>query len=233
MKIETISKFYQTYRLYIFPGIVALSSLILVLFVIYPQTIKLINNQQVQGEVLSRSNFLEAKAQALESYDFEDLNKKVNFAVGSYPTEKDFVFSINLLQGLISQSGFNVISLNLGSNSGQNSDLQSYNLRVQVQGPIILFPTLLSRIENSPRIMKVSTIEVNSEKDPQKATADLVVDVYYSSAPKEFGNINSELPELSPEDEAVISKLAKSGTSILQPPISSQIGPRGKENPFE
>lgn len=233
MKTEAISKFYQTYRLFIFPGIVTLSSLVLIIFVIYPQTAKLITNQQVQGEILNKSKFLEAKAQVLESYDSEDLNRKVNFAIGAYPTEKDFVFSISLLQGLISQAGFNVVALNLGSNSAQDPNLQSYNLRAQIEGPVLLLPTLLSRIENSPRLMKVSNIEINSERDPQKATVDLSVDVFYSSAPKEFGNIDSELPELTQKDEDVISKLAKSGTSVLQPTNPSRLGPRGKDDPFE
>ena len=46
MKKEDLIKFYTAYRAYIFPAGVALASIFLILFVIYPQTVKLFNNQK-------------------------------------------------------------------------------------------------------------------------------------------------------------------------------------------
>src|SRR3989338_8423415 len=91
MKKAEILKFYLNYRLYLFPAIVALSSLILIILVIYPVAVKLITNSKVEGEILSKSKFLETKAQALDSLDQVDLDRKVNFALGSLPTDNDFV----------------------------------------------------------------------------------------------------------------------------------------------
>jgi len=53
-----------------------------------------------------------------------------------------------------------------------------------------------------------------------------------SSAPSEFGSVDSPLPELSEKDEEVITKLAKGGTALPAPQVTV-LGPRGKENPFE
>lgn len=234
MNKEAISKYYQQYKLYVFPAIVALSSLILIIFVIYPQTIKLLANQKVQGEITNKSKFLEAKAQTLESYDSSDLNQKVDSVLGAYPAEKDFVSALSLLQNLTAQSGFSATSISLGTGSAKNAGVESYNIKLDILGPIVQLPTLLSNIENSPRLMKVSSVETSIGKDSESATISLNVEVLYSSAPQIPGSIDSPLQELSQQDEEVIAKLARVGSNeIISKPPTTQLGPRGKANPFE
>lgn len=233
IKQEAVSKFYLNYRLYIFPAVVALSSLILIIFVIYPQTVKLITNQQVQQQIANKSTFLETKAQVLENYDPEDLNRKVAFTLSSYPTDKDFASALALLQNLTSQSGFNTVSIVLGSSISKEAGDKSYNLKLDILGPPILLPNLLSRIEDSPRLIRVSGVETTVGRDPQGAIISLSVDVLYSSAPTEFGSVDSPLPELSQKDEEILVKLARLDTLVSQPTTTTQLGPRGKANPFE
>lgn len=240
VKKEEILKFYHDYRFYIFPAIVALSSLILIIFVIYPQALKLITNQIIGKEISNKLKFLEVKAQTLESYDPADLNRKVNFALGSYPTDKDFVSAMDVLQNLTSQSGFNVISMSLGLNSSKSTGVQSYNLKLDILGPSTQLSILLSNIESSPRLMRVSSVETAVGKDPQVATISLNIDVLYSSAPKEFGSVDSPLPELSDADEEGIAKIARASSTERTSenlPITTEplgpLGPRGKSNPFE
>ncbi len=238
MKKDEIIKLYQAQRLYIFPSLVALASLILIILVIYPQTIKLITNQKVKGEIFNKSQFLEAKAQSLESYDPTDLNRQVNFAVGSYPTDRDFVSALALLQSLTLQSGFSITSMSLenASSKGQNAQSQSYNIKIDILGPSPLLPTLFSKIENSPRLMRVSSVELTSGKDSQGAAVSLTVEVLYSSAAGGLGSNDSPLPQLSQKDEEVIAKLAKLGPPVRSQQTTAQsvqLGPRGKANPFE
>lgn len=231
MKKEEVSKFYLKYRLYIFPAVVALSSLILIISVIYPQVAKLLANQKVETEIINKSKFLEAKAQTLESLNQEELSKKVDFAVTAFPTDKDFVTAINLLQSLTAQSGFNTVSMSLGTASSKTGNVQSYSFRVDLLGPTALLPTLLNRIESTPRLIRVSSIETSINKNAQASTISLNLDVLYSSAPTGFGSIDSPVVELSEKDEEVIVKLARSATTAQ--PITSSLGPRGKANPFE
>src|SRR3989304_7777764 len=98
MKKEILIKFYTTYRLYIFPAVVGLSSLFLIVFAIYPQVIALINNQKLFGELIDQSKFLEAKADTLESYDENDLARKVNLVIPAYPQDNDFGRILDVLQ---------------------------------------------------------------------------------------------------------------------------------------
>lgn len=236
IKTDAVSKFYFSYRLYIFPIIVGLSSLILIIFVVYPQTVKLIQNQKKEAESVNKYKFLEVKAQTLDSLDLEDLNRKVSFAINAYPTDKDFVSAFALLQNLTTQSGFNTLSISLGSGISKEAGGKSYNLKLDVLGPSSLLPMLLSNIENSPRLIRVSSVEAAAiGKDPKGVNISLSVDLLYSSALADFGSTDSHLPELSQQDEEAVAKLVRASvlpSTKTTTPIGP-VGPRGKENPFE
>lgn len=234
MSRETISKFYLTYRLYIFPAVVALSSLILIIFVIYPQVSKLIANQKVEGDLKLRSKFLETKVQALESYDEDDLSRKVNYALNVYPSERDFGNVLGLLQGVASQVGFSIVSANFGESSTKLGGSQSYALKMEVVGARSLLSLLLSNIESSPRIMKVASVETSSSRDPQTVNVVLAVDILYAAVAGGFGTVDSPLPQFTQKDEEIIAKLAASAPQAPSlPQIPTTLTPRGKANPFE
>lgn len=234
MSKETVSKFYLTYRLYIFPAVVALSSLILIIFVIYPQINKLIVNQKVEGDLKIRSAFLETKVQALESYDEDDLSRKVNYALNVYPSERDFGNILGLVKGVTSRSGFSIVSANFGESSTKLSGSQSYVLKMEVLGSRSLLSLLLSNIEDSGRIMKVSSVETSSSRDLQTVNVILGVDILYAAIPGGFGTVDSPLPKFTQKDEELIAKLAASAPQAPSlPVVSTKPGPRGKANPFE
>lgn len=232
MKKEEIFNFYRNYRLYIFPAIVEFSTLILILVVIYPQTLKLIENQKKEEEIQNKSAFLETKIQTLASFDPTDLSQKVDYTLNSYPADKDFVFSLNVLQNLVSQSGFKILSISLEL-SAKKTNTQSYGIRLDLLGSTSQLPILISSIESSSRLMRVASIETASGKDSSGATIVLNVDILYASAPQEFGSIDSPLPSLSEKDEEVIAKLARGNVSVSSQSTTVQLGPRGKANPFE
>ncbi len=235
MNKEEIIKAYQVNRLYIFHIAVAISSLILIVFVIYPQAAKLIMNQQLQGDIFNKFQFIEAKVQALESYNSEDLNQQVEYAISAYPANKDYVNALALLQNMTTQAGFSTTSMSLEASAltPQPNKAESFNIKMDLVGQVNSLPSLLSAIENSPRIMRVGSVEVISGKDAQSTTISLVVDVLYASTPTGVGSIDSPLPVLSEKEQEVIAKLAVSGIRISGPQIAPVLGPRGKANPFE
>lgn len=229
MKKEEIINFYHEYKVFIFPAIVAISSLILIILVIFPQITKLIANNKFVDEISSKSKFLEGKVQALDSLSVADLDQKVNFVLGSYPTEEDFISAMGLLQNLTSQGGFNTASIVLAPGSVNTS---SYGVKLEILGSLDALLDLISRIENSPRLMKVSSIETGNEKS-REANISLSINILYASAPSGFGSIDSPLPLLSQKDEEILARLASvsGGSSALK--SSTPLGPRGKSNPFE
>lgn len=227
-------KLYLTYRLYIFPTIVGISSLILIIFVVYPQTASLISNQTVASEVFNKSQFLDTKVSALESYDEVDLANKVNIALGFYPTEKDIIPVFAILQSVVSQKGFIVNSMSLGGSVAQSSKSQSFGIKLEAIGPKQLLTSLLMGIESSKRLMRVNSVDVISEGNSGGVGVAIEVEVLYSASPKDLGSIDSPIPELSGKDQEVLSKLAVlNKVNISQQSASASSGLKGKANPFE
>lgn len=228
MKKEVLQKFYLNYRLYLFPIVVALSSLILIGFVIYPQTVKLISDSKLEADLKSRSKLMEAKAQTLDNYDEADLARKVDSLLAVYPQEKDFTNIIGLLQRLMAEKGFKIVSLGLGQSTAEAAS-QSYNVKLEILGPKALLPNLVTNIEASTRIMRVSSIEINFTPQANIISGFLGIEVPGSSLPSTFGTVSSPLPILSSQEEELIIKLASQVS--VKPPVA--LVPRGKANPFE
>lgn len=243
MRKEEILLFYKNYKLYIFPFLIAFSSLILIIFVILPQTIKLLSNQTAKDEIVKKSKFLEVKAQTLENYDASDLSLKVNYALNAYPVDRDFVTAIGLLQDLTVQNGFSVIGIILGGAPENKSAEQSYIIKADITGSLLQLPKLLSSIENSPRLMRINSVDAASSTNSQSVPISISVNVLYAVAPENFGDVDSPLPELSSKDQDILSKLARispqvTTTAFTAPSatgqqVSTQLSPKGKSNPFE
>lgn len=230
MKKDQIAKFYYSYRLFIFPAVVALSSLFLIVFAIFPQTMKLISNQQLSNDLQNKSKFLENKVAALESYNAEDLSRKVELVLTSYPSDKDFGNILGLLQQQTPQFDLNIVSASLGGGSGKLGDTESYEVKLEIAGSRSLFSAFLNNLENLSRLIRVKGVNISSGQ-ASTINVSLVVEVLYSKLPQTFGAADSPIPELNQKDEELLAVLAATtgtATSSAAPPSQ-----RGKFNPFE
>lgn len=234
MKKENLSKFYSVYRSQIFSAIVAISSLFLLVFVIYPQTVKLISNQQAMGDLNKKSQLLETKVTALENYNGEDVSRKLGIALATLPADKDFGNILGLLQHLTSQLGFSISSITFsGSGGSKVGNLGSVGVKMDIKGAKAMVQTLLNNLESSPRLIRVSNIDIAPSRQNSQATeVSLVVEALYSQLPQNVGGVDSPLPVFSQKDEELISKLESSSAEVSS---SSSAVPstRGKSNPFE
>lgn len=229
MKKEQIVKFYQMYRLYIFPSIVAVSSIFLIIFAIYPQTVKVMTNQKSQGELDEKVKFLESKVSALESYAAEDLSQKVTAALNAYPPEKDYAAILGLLQQLAAGSGFTINSVSLG-NTLSESGAEGFSVKIDLSGSKSFLNTLFANLENSPRILRISSIDASAGKTSGIISVSLNLDVPYSAIPQNAGTTDAPLPELSQKENEILEQLAKISVQL---PKSVSSSTRGKSNPFE
>lgn len=230
MRKETIIKFYLNFRLYIFPATVALASFFLIMFAIYPQTVKLVSGQRSTEELKDKSIFLETKIVALESLSEEDLSQKVSLALAAFPADKDYGNIFDLLQRLVAESGFRITSISLGNAGYKVGNTDSYEVKMEIQGSRLMFSSLLNNLENSSRLVRVNSLDISSGQASQSVDASLILGVLYSKMPQSFGAADSPLPQITQEDEELIAKLERSGR---QASASLPLFPRGKSNPFE
>lgn len=231
MKKEIALQFYSRYKLYIFPAVVALSSLFLIIFAIYPQTAKLIENQKVAGDLMNKSKFLATNVAALESVNGEDLAQKIGITLNVFPTEKDYGKVLGLLQGLAAQSGFIISSVTLSNTSGKVGNANSYEIKLEIKGPKTLFQNFITNLENLPRIIRVSSIDISSNQASETISTSVVIEALYSSMPQTFGAVDSPLPSFSQTEEDLLIALSKISFTASSSAVSTS--QRGKTNPFE
>lgn len=232
MKKERILEVYLNFRIYIFPAVVLISALILIIFVIYPQTVKLIQNQNVHNNLEEKTKFLEAKASSLNSLDEDELVQKVGYVLAAFPTDRDFGNIVSLLQAITKENNFNISTLSVNTSSESLGGNQKYGIKLDGIGFKSSLPRLISAIESSVRIMKVRSMEISPSAGSDIVSAILGIEVFYSPPPQTFGGPDSPLPEISQRDEELIETIATFITKPAAEEVGS-FGPRGKSNPFE
>ncbi len=214
--------------------VVAISCLILIFFVIFPQFLSLISAHTAAGELSSKAKFLEVKAQALQNYNEEDLSSKVSYALSAYPEDKDYANALSALQGIASKWGFVITAFALSGGEVKIKGAQSYVIKLDITGSRALLPSFLNEIEISNRLMRVNGLEVSSGRDTAAVESSLTILAFYAPVPTTFGSVDSPLPTLSSEEEEIITKLS-SNAPVQLPSEEPQevIIPTGKANPFE
>ena len=234
MKKADLIKFYSIHKTQIFTVIVALSSLFLIIFVIYPQVGQLISNQEAMGNLSRRSKLLETKVTALQSYDIEDLSYKLGIILATLPSDKDIANVLGLLQQLTAKSGFIANSISFVRSMSEAANSSKFEVKLEIIGSKNDFQTLLDNLENSSRLFRINHIEVSSRRDSQILESSLGVEALYGGLPKDFGGVDSPLPEFSQEDDKLILRLEELRQTALTSSTYSAIqSPRGKSNPFE
>jgi len=234
MKKEALIKMYLKYQLIIFPVLIILASLILIIFVIFPQIAKLISNNQQLGRMNQSLTSLEVKAQQLDTLDEAEIGRKLSISLTALPKDQDFVQTVGVIQSIVSLSSFSLASLQFGQSPPGNLGASAFAVKVEVSGPKIALPQLLESIESSQRVMKVTSLEVATTPSGDIVNVSMSIIAFYSSIPQSLGAIDAPLPKLTEEDEKLIATLAKTTSTVVvfeATPVT--FGPRGKEDPFE
>lgn len=239
MKIkEEAIKFYNKFKIFIFPGIVLVSGAILIIFIILPQLSGFIEGKEnIEAEKLKLQK-LEVKAEQLNVIDENDLNKKLQVVLTSLPIEKDLTTVIAVIQKLGNQSGVILNAVIFGSGKEDKADrgIANFTVRVEITAPKANFKQFLTNIERAPLLLKAQSIEISSSGRDDILSVGLTIDVFYSPTPTNLGGIESEIPTFSPEEEDLIVNLSQTVTTAPVTLFSSSNPPnipRGKSNPFE
>lgn len=236
MKKETILEFYNKYKLILFPSLVTIACLVLIVLVIFPQAKSLLEGQNNLAVSKTKLKSLEAKAQELDQINDQDLKNQVQLVLGILPEGKEPSNVFGVIQRVVGLSSVNLVSLGFTSSKGTAiGQANSFSLRAQVAGSKSSIGQFLTNLSEAPLAVNVTGISLSSASSSDLLAADIQIDVYFSPTPKTLGSAEDPLPELSEEEKAIVSRLAKSqiATPVSQSSTPTILLPRGKPNPFE
>lgn len=231
---EDLKKFYVKYRILIFPALVGLSSLILIITVIFPQVRVLISNYQTLNQIKAQEDSLNVKAAQLSNIDQNKLSQNLSLSLSALPADPSLADAVARIQEVVFSSGFNLISVNI-SYGNTKMVPPGFTIIAAIEGPGAILGNLLVNIESSPRVMKVSSVELNRIRNSDAVSVALSVDAYYQEIPQSLGKIDDPLPTLLQEETEILNNLAQNQFSLASQATSVDLSlvQKGKANPFE
>lgn len=238
MKPEIIANYYTSYKLVIFPFLVAVAGILIIYLVIYPQISGYFKGIDEISRMQDRVGRLSTKAASLETLDTSDFTGKLDTALNALPPDKDLANLLGAIQNLASENGIVLVSVVLGQViSDKQAKFNPFTIRLEVGGSKDTFKNFINNVEKAPRVMRVSALELSPAKASDSASASTVIEVYFAPTPKEIGAVDTPLPSISAQEEETLAKLVRETPVTSQPtpgegtPVVDV--PKGKPNPFQ
>src|SRR5688500_17519835 len=150
-------------KYYLKPILAAFSSLVILGVVIIPQIMAYFVVKDKINSVDSRVNSLEAKASELESVDTKIYQENMETVFSALLKEKEIPLAMVSLQNIVNESGLILESIKL-IDTPVTTNSNSYMLNLFVIGQKESLRTFLLGLLQSPRVLKLESIDAQSVK---------------------------------------------------------------------
>ena len=219
-------------KYYLKPILAAVSSLIILGVVIIPQIIAYFDVRNKISNVDLRVNSLQAKAAELEAIDEGVYQKNLDTVFNALPKEKEIPLTMVALQSIITESGLILESIKLiDTPAATNSN--SYLLNLFVVGQKESLKTFLLGLLQSPRVLKLESIDAQSVKGGAGLEAEIQISAYFDPASSVTTNLDQPLPKLNAAEEELLNKIISQLSANNLPISVENINiPSGKSDPF-
>lgn len=233
MNIKTLleNPYLIKYKAFILPALAILISLALLILVVYPQAVAGFEQQRQVSEIRAKVDFLTKKSEDLAKVDTALYQGNLNTALLAVPQEKDVSGAIGQVLYLVSRNQLSVDSVGFGA-AVEEDGIATFMTRLEVQGEMQDVKSLIADAGSSPRILKVSGIELSGSRGVTRVQAAIGLSVYFQPLPTVIGKIDQPLISPTPKD---LELLAVIKSKINSSPVVSNddiTGLQGKTDPF-
>jgi Tfp pilus assembly protein PilO len=226
------SPFFLKYNRLIIPGTVLVLALFIIVLVTIPQFLKLFATFRTIEELNTKKLFYQKKISELQSLDLALYRKELETALVALPVDKDITGVTGELLVALSESGMSLENINFSSAAAESEKVQEYTLNLDVSGSEDNLKNFLDRVELSPRIIRLSTINVTRSKN-NTINAAIGFATLYQQLPQNIGSVDENVPQITPEDLKTLADIENKIKSLprvsLQQASSSAVG---KLDPF-
>lgn len=233
LKSLSTNPYYQKYQVFIWPFFAVVISVSLVFLVGIPQVKKILEDEKVLAQTNQNYKKLQVKLDILQNIDSAFYQSKINTVLTALPIEKDIPGAVGQVLFLISSTNLRLDGITLShiSDSSLVED-KSYQIRLELTGSVDNLRNFTQKVRESPRVMKITSLEVAESRGTNQLQATIVLDAYYEPLPTTLGGVDQDLSPLSREEEEIIQKIE---AFTRNTPISTGSGSLiiGKSDPFE
>ncbi len=220
---------YKPFLLPIFVGVICI---FLIVFLLIPQMINYFNIQKTINNNESRLRALNSKIEALKKVNLEDYKSKINTALGAVPSDKEIPSALGQILFLVNSSSLKLEAMNISSAVVPVGSLNTFTIKIEVTGDLDGVKDLIEKVKVSPRIMKISSLELNQSPNT-KLRAGLVFNIYFQQQAAGIGAVDKPVSLLTSKDEEILAVLNTYARTVpVTTDVEQAAGPRGKDDPF-
>lgn len=225
---------FTKYQNLIIAGFSIIVCVLLIAFLIFPQLVNLTNTNREVAQKKEKNRLLSQKISDLEFLNTEDYKNNLNASLAVLPDDKEIPGVIGQVLSMLSSSGLALDALTFTTQGDQSATLSSYTVKLSVVGETASLRMFFDKVNKSPRLMKVSDIEVSNIGILNRAQSTIELMVYFQPLPTTIGSIEQPISLLSDKEQEVLQKVNQLGlNNVSQSTDSSSVSPVGKSDPFE
>lgn len=222
---------FAKYQFIIFPAFSIAISLFLLIFIIFGQISNSLKQQTEIADLQKKVESLTQKNSELEKIDDSSYQEYLDTALVALPEEKDIAGAIGQVLFILQSNSLNLDNLTF-SNVSPEGNLQTFQIRLEIQGAPEDIENLIGNLKNIPRIVQLSDIEISSSRNSKRSQSSVTLKTYFQQHPTKIGSIEEPLVKPSSQDLQLLSSIRE---KIGQTPLSNSqdaTGPKGKQDPF-
>ncbi len=233
IKLITKNEIYQKYEVFILPIFSVTISLLLLLFVILPQFQRFFSGNRLVTEANQKYDSLNKKVGTLENINTTVYQNNINTSLIALPADQDIPGAISQIIFILSSSKLQLNSIAITNTLNPLGDgaITDYQVRIEASGDTIGLKNFISKIKESPRLMKVNGIDIVQERLTGKIQVVVTIQVYYQSLPSSIGDV--EQPISPPSDKEVQILQQIESFSKKTPAVNTSSSTKGKSDPFQ
>lgn len=240
--IKKLKEEITRHKLIVFPVFSGLTCILVIVFIIFPHILSIIETNKVLDSTREKNDDLNKKLTILKQIDKVVYTENTKTALLAIPADKNVPEAISQVAFLLTSNNLTLDSMVFSGgslNEQPSKDVASYRLTLSIAGEVSSLKDFILKIINTPRLMRITKLEVTGGKASGSVQATVTLDVFFQPLPSSIGNIEQPVSVASADELALLTKIKdyQKNIPLLSTPNidgSSDItGPKGKLNPFE
>lgn len=200
---------YIKYKHYLVPGIVLVIALLISGLVTVPQVFRLFETFKTIDDLNQKKQFYQVKNAELQNLNLESYQADLDTALLALPVDKNIPGVTGELLTALSGSGMTLDGITFANSPAESDKVEEFMLRMDISGSESELKNFLERVKLTPRIIKMTSLEIGKSKDG-RLTAAVGFVTLYQALPKNISSVDEPLPVITQtQSEALAGIKAK------------------------